>query len=224
MDSRLILALDGLTEVRALELTQLLGPRAYAVKVHDLLDGSDQPRIIGQLKYHGAARVWVDYKLHDIPKTVGRRAKALKKAGADIITVHAPGGKAMIEAAVESEAEILCITVLTSLTPKEIKDIYGLTPAEAVSHFAGIAASANAAGFVCSPLEVAILSDLDSRFKRVVPGTRSEGVAPGDQKRVATPVATLQAGAHHLVIASQVTEAADPDEAWVRLESEIIMV
>lgn len=221
MTEELILALDGLEETRAFHLTRLLGQEAYCVKVHDLLDGSDQPTIIQRLKDNGAARVWVDYKLHDIPKTVGRRAKKLKKAGADIITVHASGGKDMVVAAVESEAEIFVITVLTSLTPTEIEGIYGTSPEAAVQYLAGIAMAAGAAGFVCSPLEVASLRDLNQQFKRVVPGTRSVGVATGDQKRVATPLATLTAGAHHLVIASQVTEATDPVEAWKKLVAEI---
>ncbi|MEO8065427.1 MAG: orotidine-5'-phosphate decarboxylase [Candidatus Doudnabacteria bacterium] len=220
-DERLILALDGLKESRAIELTQLLGQYAYCVKVHDLLDGSDQPEIIQRLKDNGAARVWVDCKLHDIPKTVGRRATALRKAGADIITVHAQGGRDMVKAAVESGLEVLSITVLTSLTSMQIHDMYGRTPAEAVAYFAELAASGGTSGFVCSPLEVESLIHMHGVFKRVVPGTRSVGVAAGDQKRVATPAATLAAGAHHLVIASQVIEASDPAEAWKSLVAEI---
>jgi len=224
MRDTLILALDGIEESRAFALTRLLWEGAYCVKVHDLLDGTDQPTIIGRLKDNGATKVWVDYKLHDIPKTVGRRAKKLKQAGADIITVHASGGKKMIEAAVESGAEIFAISALTSLTPQEIREIYGQSPAEAVQYLAGLATVAGAAGIVCSALEVPSLRHLEPRFKRVVPGTRSIGVTVGDQKRVDTPVAALQGGAHHLVIASQVTEDPDPVAAWQRIVDEIASV
>lgn len=219
-DDRLILALDGLDLERALQLTSWLGKYAYAVKVHDLVD-SEGGGVIGKLKRAGAKRVFGDYKLLDIPKTVGRRAKALKKHGADIITIHAQGGPDMIAAAAASGAEIWTITVLTSLVPEQVEGNYGRTPEDAVKYFAGIAAAAGAAGFVCSPLEVGSLAHIDQRFKRVVPGTRSVGVAAGDQKRVATPLEALQGGAHHLVIASQVVEAANPVKAWVDLVTEI---
>jgi orotidine-5'-phosphate decarboxylase len=44
----------------------------------------------------------------------------------------------------------------------------------------------------------------------ICPGLRPAGADPGDQARVATPAAAIQAGADLLVIGRPITEASDP--------------
>jgi orotidine-5'-phosphate decarboxylase len=199
---KICLALDGLSQEKAHELTKKLWRWLRAVKLHDLLD-EHGPSIIQNLKNAGAEVPWVDYKIHDTKDTVALRVRALIKNGAKIITVHASGGVPMMKAAVEATfnesevqvAEIYAITVLTSLDEAEIKRIYGgdRTREQIVHEFALMAYEAGVRTVVCSAQEVKMLkgsSDIiGMRF--TVPGTRSLGVVLGQQKRSGTPAQTV---------------------------------
>ena len=235
--SRICLALDGLSLEDAVSITSRVGNRCYAAKIHDLYD-AEGPNVISILKNAGMKRVWVDYKTHDTKDTVGLRVKALVRNGADIITVHASGGVSMMRAAVEAAfskvefsrnedvpMEIWAVTVLTSLDDGEIHRTYGKdrTRNQIVLDFALMAREAGIKGLICSAQEVGMLSahrDLrDMVF--TVPGTRSAGVALGQQKRSGTPKQALTAGATYLVAGSQVTKSVDPVAAFDTFAAEI---
>lgn len=232
---KISLALDGLTAARAFELVRQLGKWLRAVKLHDLLDAHG-PSILSELKHAGAECLWVDYKLHDTRDTVGLRVEALVRNGAKIITVHASGGVPMMKTAVDATfsgcneqlAEIYAITVLTSLDDDEIKRIYGSerTRQQIVHELALMAYEAGVRTVVCSALEVQYLSDAHDlhEMKFVVPGTRSVGVALGQQKRSATPLEAIAWGADELVAGTQVTKAEDPVAAFKAMSAEIGVV
>lgn len=221
MHSQICLALDNLSKARALQITGMLSQWLFAAKIHDLYD-AEGAHAVSELKKVGAKYVWVDAKLHDTKDTVGSRTRALVRNGANIITVHASGGVPMMKAAVDAAtsecgdalAEIWGITVLTSLDAKEIAESYGAdrTPARTVLDFALKAKEAGLQGVVCSAEEVEMLSkhpDLQG-MRLVVPGTRSPGVAKGQQKRSATPTEAMTRGATLVVVGTEVTAAADP--------------
>lgn len=221
MPNRIALALDGLTLAEALTLATTVGKRCYALKVHDLVD-REGSNAISVLKKTGS-RIWVDYKLHDVPTTVGHRATALRDSGADIVTVHASGGTEMMAAAVASGLTVFAVTVLTSLSPEQARALHGRDPSEIVPDLAAQAKSAGCHGVVCSPKEVGLLKS-DSRLQGmefVIPGVRSPGVSVDDQKRVDTPVAALRSGATRLVIGRQVVKAKQPQDAFDSLVAEI---
>jgi orotidine-5'-phosphate decarboxylase len=220
----IVLALDGLDTRAAIDLCRVVGPRVYAVKIHDMFDQLNCEAVTW-LKQAGAQRVWVDYKLHDIAKTVGLRAKALAEAGADIISVHASGHLKMIQAAVEScSAEIYGVTVLTSLDTHQCIEIFGDSAPVKVPHFAGLVAQAGAHGVVCSPQEVGALAAMPSLkgLRFVVPGVRSAGQDTHDQARVGTPAQAVAGGASLLVIGRQVTTAKDPLIELEKISQEIL--
>ena len=58
-------------------------------------------------------------------------------------------------------------------------------------------------------------------MKFIVPGTRSAGVALGQQKRSGTPAQAIADGADGLVVGSQVTKAEDPVVALQNMLGEI---
>ncbi len=233
MKSRISLALDGLSLTRALDLAEKLGKWLRSLKLHDLLDAYG-PIVLRLLGEAGFRDVWVDYKLHDTKDTVALRVAALVRNGARIITVHASGGVPMMRAAVNAigngwhggkAAEIYAITVLTSLDDAEIARIYGKdrTRAEIVHELALMAKEAGVGTVVCSAQEVGMLKQspdlVGMRF--VVPGTRSAGVALGQQKRSGTPTQAVADGADELVAGSQVTTAEDPVAAFTAMAAEI---
>jgi orotidine-5'-phosphate decarboxylase len=134
-----------------------------------------------------------------------------------VITVHAAGGRAMLEeakAAAPSGTKVVAVTVLTSLDGTDLEDIgvNGKTDGQ-VKRLADLARKSGLDGIVCSGAEVGTVHRgwHDGFF--VVPGVRPLDSAIGDQKRVITPRKALDAGASILVIGRPVTAAADPDAA-----------
>lgn len=223
-NDRVILALDGLSRADALHLTEQIGQDVYAMKIHNLWDERG-PRIVSELKDVGARRVWVDLKLYDIPKTVGLRARAVRHAGADILTVAADCGREAMKAAVQNGPdEIFAVTVLTSLDDAEIRRHCGeRTLSDLVVSRAEVASDARVQGIVCSPHELVLLNahPFFGSMKLVTPGVRSAGVSAHDQKRIATPAEAIREGAAHIVVGRQVTQASNRRMALMRLYEEL---
>jgi orotidine-5'-phosphate decarboxylase len=132
----------------------------------------------------------------------------------------------MLEAAVRAAAGrvgILAVTVLTSLDEPELARLaLPGTARERALGWARLAREAGCAGVVCSPQELATLrAELPRPFRLVTPGIRPAGAEAGDQKRIATPRAALDAGADLLVVGRPLTQAADPAAALDALAGEI---
>jgi orotidine-5'-phosphate decarboxylase len=163
--------------------------------------------------------IFLDLKLHDIPNTVARALKALVPLGARLITVHAGGGTAMLQAAVDATHDLgptrpllLGVTVLTSLDDDDLADLGVPAGAQAQTlKLARLSIASGLDGLVCSAHEVAALRvALGPAPLLVVPGIRPKESASADQKRVATASDALAQGADILVVGRPITEARDP--------------
>ena len=161
--------------------------------------------------------IFLDLKLHDIPNTVAKAVEAIAPIAPAILTVHAAGGRAMLQAAKAAagpETKVVGVTVLTSLDGSDLAaaGVQG-SPAEQVRRLSALGRTSGIDGIVCSGAEVgeAHRSWPDGFF--VVPGVRPAGAAVGDQKRVVTPAAALADGASVLVIGRPITGAPDPRQA-----------
>lgn len=218
--TKIILALDEIQEKEeVLKLVEKVGHLVYAVKIHNLYDKFG-PEIVGKLKKAGAEKVWVDFKLYDIPNTAKLRAAHIE---ADIISVHASGGIEMMKQAVSSGKEIFAVTMLTSFSSAEVKQIYNREVDDAVRTLARMGKVAGVAGIVCSPQEIKMLKKSPelSGLKLVVPGIRSSGIDANDQNRTGTPEQAVLDGADYLVIGRQITQARDPIAEVKKLSEEI---
>lgn len=167
--------------------------------------------------------IFLDLKFHDIPNTVGKAVQALRPLEPAIITVHAAGGRAMLEdakAAAPNGTRVVAVTMLTSLDASDLRSI-GLAPDphEQVVRLAELARSAGVDGIVCSGEEVKAAHDAWKDGFFVVPGVRPANGNSGDQKRVVTPRAALDAGASILVVGRPITQAEDPDRAAREIEA-----
>lgn len=185
-------------------------------------------------KAGGGLPVFLDLKFHDIPNTVAGAVRAACAARPAMMTIHAAGGRAMMEAASKAAADgarehgvdrplIVAVTVLTSLDQGDLGDI-GVTRAldEQVRELALLARECHLDGVVCSPLEAAALrAACGPRFKLVVPGIRPTWAGGDDQKRTLTPAEAMDAGADILVIGRPITAAADPASACRRILAEL---
>ena len=161
--------------------------------------------------------VFLDLKLHDIPNTVAKAIQALAPITPAVLTIHASGGRAMMEdakAAAPAGTKVVGVTMLTSLDERDLErtGIKG-NAHDHVERLAGLAHDAGLDGIVCSGNEVAAARKLWKDGFFVVPGIRPAGENVGDQKRVMTPRAAMDAGASILVIGRPVTGADSPDEA-----------
>ena len=161
--------------------------------------------------------IFLDLKLHDIPNTVAKAVQALTPITPAVLTVHAAGGRAMLEdakAAAPAGTKVVAVTVLTSLDGNDLNSI-GVTDDShsQVERLAKLARDAGLDGIVCSGNEVAAAHRKWKDGFFVVPGVRPANAALGDQKRVVTPRKAIDAGASILIIGRPVTAAGDPAEA-----------
>jgi orotidine-5'-phosphate decarboxylase len=167
--------------------------------------------------------IFLDLKLHDIPNTVAKAVQALRDLEPAVLTVHAAGGRAMLEdakAAAPSGTKVVAVTVLTSLDESDLTSI-GLVgdPHAQVERLTGLAREAGLDGVVCSGAEVKAAKRLWPGGFFVVPGVRPASGGSDDQKRVVTPRQALNDGASILVIGRPITAAEDPDQAARAIEA-----
>lgn len=211
-----IVALDLSSPEKALALVELLGDSCGFYKIGSELFTRAGPPVVQAIRDRGKD-IFLDLKYHDIPNTVRQAASAAASLGVRLITVHASGGRQMLEEAVAgagSGCGVLAVTVLTSLDADALGELWGrerVDVAAQVLRLADLAKSAGAHGIVCSGLEVEAVRARHGRvLKTLVPGIRLAGSAAHDQARVMTPDAAVRAGADYLVLGRAVTAAADP--------------
>jgi orotidine-5'-phosphate decarboxylase len=223
-----IVALDFPNAQAALRMVDLLGEACRFYKVGSELFTAAGPQIVQTLRALGSD-VFLDLKFHDIPNTVRGAARSAATMGARLLTVHASGGKAMIEAAVEGAGGggggggggcgVLGVTVLTSLDAASLRGSSGRKTVEVsgeVLRLAGECAAAGAYGVVCSGLEgKKIHARYGDKLRLLIPGIRAAGAKSDDQKRAVTAAEASKAGASYIVLGRMVTEAPDPKVALV---------
>ena len=221
-----ILALDvDSVEMAESMMSQVSGLCAFA-KVGSELFTVAGPAVVRAIRARGW-EVFLDLKFHDIPNTVRAAARSAAQLGVRLLTVHASGGRAMIEAAVEGAGagcDVFAVTVLTSMDADALAAATGrrATVGEEVLRLAGIAREGGARGVVCSGREAAAVRERHGdTLQRLVPGIRFADGAAHDQARVVTPAWAVESGANYLVIGRAVTGAPDPAAAMERVLAEL---
>lgn len=216
-----IVALDVPTADAARALAAGLGASFY--KVGGELFTAAGPDVVRSLRDAGAG-VFLDLKFHDIPTTVRGSARSAAATGARLITVHASGGRAMIEAGVEGAGDgcgVLAVSVLTSMTAATLGESWGRSVArvaDEVLRLGEIARAAGAHGLVCSGREAALVrAAYGDGLAVLVPGVRPVGAAVHDQARAVSPEEARAAGARYVVLGRAVTRALDPGRALLAI-------
>ncbi len=222
----LCIALDGSDRQWIMTTAAALANHAGWLKIGLEAFIAHGPRLVTEVAELGP-RVFLDLKLHDIPATVERAAANCAACGAAMLTVHAGGGRRMLEAAVAGSRsgaandppQVVAVTVLTSLDGAAIEGLgINRSPQDLVLAWADLARGAGVSGVVASAREAAAVRATCGRdFLIVTPGIRPAGATADDQRRVVTPAAALAAGADVLVVGRPVTRAADPVEAAQRI-------
>ncbi len=202
---------------------------AVLFKVGSQLFTAEGPAAVKKLAGLGCD-IFLDLKFHDIPNTVGHAvAAALKLPRVRLMTLHAAGGSAVLQAAREAAGNrrgrpaLLAVTVLTSFESATLQEIGMNGPLGArVLELAALAKKAGLDGIVTSAHEAAaVRAEFGAQFKILVPGVRPASAAVNDQSRVATPGDAVRAGADYLVVGRPITAAKNPREAARAIVSEI---
>ena len=220
--TKIIVALDFSSAREALELCDRL-PQVGFWKVGLELFIADGSTVLRELKARNK-KIFLDLKLHDIPNTVASATRVATKYGADFLTIHASGGRALMQAAQSevqgSSTQILAVSLLTSISAAELNSDLQvpLEVPDYVSKLVLLAQASGLSGAVCSPHEVTNLRSLvGDDFCFVTPGVRPAGAAIGDQSRIMTPKDAIAAGANYLVIGRPINAAPDPVHAWEQI-------
>jgi len=215
----------------ALDLPQLEAAHSLAAKVKEHVGGFKLGlEFFYAHGHHGVHEiahlglpVFLDLKLHDIPNTVAGAMQSINVLQPAIVTVHASGGRAMMEdakAAAGSKTRVVAVTMLTSLDERDLarSGVAGSTH-DHVMRLADLAHQAGLDGIVCSGHEVGEVRRQWKDGYFVVPGLRMDSDAVGDQKRVVTPRRARDDGASVLVVGRPISRASDPVAAARAIEA-----
>jgi orotidine-5'-phosphate decarboxylase len=215
-DDRLIVALDVPNALSGLALAEKLGPSVSFYKIGlGMLTGGGLA-LANELKQEHGKRIFLDMKFFDIGATVTAAVRGIAQFDLDFLTVQ--GDPHIVRAARDGVGatglKILAVTLLTSLDRADLDEgmIRPGDLAEITLERAARALAAGADGVIASPQEAAAIRALPEAAGKLIvtPGVRPDGAALGDQKRVASPAAALQAGADHIVVGRPIWAAPDP--------------
>ncbi|MGI9297873.1 MAG: orotidine-5'-phosphate decarboxylase [Gammaproteobacteria bacterium] len=225
-EERLIVALDVPRARDALALADALGDSVsfYKIGLELFAAGEGRP-LISELKKRGC-RVFADLKLFDVPETVARATAQIAESDADFLTVHGDDAimRAAVKAASGARLRVLAVTVLTSLSDDDLRDLGFAGDARSlVLSRAGRALACGCDGAVSSGWEVRSLrAATDGKLILVVPGVRpATNRAADDQKRTASPAQIVRDGGDYLVVGRPIRDAADPRAAARNIVREI---
>ena len=205
--NKIILALDTTDTHRALEITKKIIDKIFTVKLGLEFFNANGKNGIKKFNNIGVNDLMLDLKLNDIPQTVYKAIKALDDIKFGYLTVHAQGGKAMIEKAkeaaskIKSQPKILMVTVLTSLNDNDLK-IMGNNSGvmKQVEHFAKMAKEMGV-GIVCSGHEAKIVRKIIGPDLEIFsPGIRMPDDNSDDQQRVCTPLESIKNGSDKIIM------------------------
>jgi orotidine-5'-phosphate decarboxylase len=227
--TELIVALDVPTADAALALREELDGVVDFFKVGKELFTAAGPAVLERLS---PARIFLDLKFHDIPKTVAGAVASACRHRVAIVDVHASGGRAMMEAAVGaaracrdgSPPLVFGVTVLTHLSDDDLAALgFRDGSREQVVRLARLAGESGLDGVVSSPLEVTLIREAcGDALLVLVPGVRPDWASDShDQKRVATPREAARAGASYVVVGRAVSLAPSPRDAAKRILDEL---
>lgn len=228
-DDRLIVALDVPNMLDGLKIADRLGDSVSFYKIGlGMLTGGGLA-LANELKERGK-RIFLDMKFFDIGTTVERAVAGIAQYDLDFLTVH--GDPHVVRAAIagcgNTDLKILAVTILTSLDRSDLDDclIQSGEIQSLVINRARLALAAGADGVIASPQEAALIRALPEANNKLIvtPGVRPTGTAPGDQKRIATPVSAINNGADHIVVGRPIIQANDPAQAAKAIIAELAKI
>ena len=210
-----------------MELVDRISPELCRLKIGKELFTRCGPDLVKSIVNSGYD-VFLDLKYHDIPNTVANACKAAADLGVWMMNVHALGGPAMLAAARNALSDsdsplLIAVTILTSSSDDDLKAVgINQNTEDMVRRLALLSKEQGLDGVVCSAQEASDLkSSLGHDFILVTPGIRLPADDAGDQKRIVSPADAVRQGSDYLVIGRPITQADDPGQKLLTINSEI---
>ena len=205
--NRIIFALDTTNLEEAINITKKIKHKIFTIKVGLEFFNAHGKEGIKKFNDIGVTNLMLDIKLKDISQTVYKAIKALDNIKFGFLTVHGQGGREMIEKAKKAAAEIkskpniMMVTILTALDDNDLKDMgNNNTVIEQVEKLAKLARDMNV-GVICSGQEAKIVRKIiGPNLPIFTPGVRMYDDNKNDQKRVCTPLESINNGADKIIM------------------------
>ena len=217
INKSIIVALDSTSLEETKTIISKLDPNKCMVKVGSVLFNT-QGRSALDLVAGAGFEIFFDIKFHDIPNTVSKSIKSFQGYPIKFFTVHLGGGKTMLRASQEAakfiNAECIGVSLLTSLTGKEVHTVFKRSIENTVCDMFKLAKDSGCDGVVCSPLELNLATKIIPNLIKITPGIRSHQNNTNDQVRTLSAKDALSQGASYLVIGRPITEAKNISEAF----------
>ena len=236
--AKLIVALDVDDSREAKRFVDLLYPTVELFKIGHQLFNKYGPDAVKTVTETGA-RVFLDFKYHDIPSTVFSAVSSATSVSATLtrssisfsnieqkiqevtqlkifmMTLHTKGGVEMLKAAVkgatEKAAELKIPKPFLVGVTRLTSDRESENTKNEVIEAALLAKEARLDGVVCSVDEAAaVRKECGQDFIIVTPGIRPKDYPADDQKRKATAAEAAEAGANYIVVGRPILKAKDP--------------
>lgn len=219
--SKVFVALDNMDQTQVFDLLPKLSGKVGGIKIGLEMYLQFGKEFIFKAKEKFDGDIFLDLKLHDIPNTVAKAILGLEGLPIRFLTIHASGGQAMMNSAVEAatkaipKATLLAVTILTSLDDQEAASVYQTNRKESFIRLLSMIEKNKKLGLVCSGAELEFISD--KSLITMVPGIRFEHeIQSGktqDQKSVFTPAQAIERGAHFLVMGRSLTQSSNLEES-----------
>jgi orotidine-5'-phosphate decarboxylase len=229
---RIIFALDFLSLKESKPFIKNLKNRVGLFKVGLTLLLSEGIKVIDKIhELTGGQKVFLDLKFTktDIPQQMlgVLSVMASGSRGIKFITVHTHQDEKNIREVVDkfkNGTKVLGVTVLTSVSGEESKNLLGTDVLDSVITLSHTAKKAGCHGVVCSGYEAkAVRSMFGPDFIIVTPGIRPswQRVSNDDQRRATTPKEAISNGADYLVVGRPIALDKDPAGAADKIAEEI---
>ena len=205
--NKIILALDTPNLDEAIHISKKIKHKIFTIKLGLEFFNANGKEGIKKINEIGINNLMLDLKLNDIPETVYKSIKTLNDIKFGFLTIHGQGGKLMIEKAKKAASEIKCkpnilmVTILTALSDQDLKSMgNNNTVNEQVVKLAKIAKETGI-GVVCSGHEAKFVREIIGQNLLIfTPGIRMTEDGKNDQKRVCTPIESIENGANKIIM------------------------
>jgi orotidine-5'-phosphate decarboxylase len=162
-------------------------------------------------------KIFLDYKMFDIPETVSKGVTSARDRGIKFVTVH--GDNEIMKAAVQGKGDsdflkIFTITVLTSMNDADLREMgYRLSVKELIELRVRKSLEYGSDGIIASA------ADNPDEIRKLVanqglliatPGVRPAGSDSDDHKRLATPAEAIRGGADYIIMGRPIISHKNP--------------
>ncbi len=206
MKKNIFVACDFSSQDEAVNLVEQIKNHIFGIKIGLQYVTSTGVDGIKALKKFNLP-IMYDVKAFDIKNTIKGFAKSLKKLGISYATIHLLNGEETLKSIVEETKDIkfIGVSVLTSFSNNDLESLgFKNDVKNQVQKLVKIASKVNLHGVVCSPMEVKMVKEINSKLLCFTPGIRFEP-NNDDQKRTMTPKEAMNEGSDYLILGRPLT-------------------